>query len=45
MKEIDNGLEGICIVHLHMGLFGVVFAWDDGKVNHSVYGSIWMWCF
>ncbi len=36
VKEFDNGLGGICVVDLHMGLFVMFVAWDDGKVNHSV---------
>ena len=45
MKEIDNGLGGVCVVDPHMGLFVMFDAWDDGKVNCSVQGFIWIWCF
>jgi hypothetical protein len=29
MKEINNGLGGICVVDLHMGLFLMFVDWDD----------------
>jgi hypothetical protein len=36
VKGINNGLGGVCVVDLHMCLFVVFIAWDDGKVNHSI---------